>query len=34
MYSEFLLAQYEMTNKAMAGLEKCANFLKESQKQK
>jgi hypothetical protein len=34
MYSEFLLAQDEMTKRAMSSLEKCATFLKESQKQK
>lgn len=34
MYSEFLLAQDEMTKRAVSSLEKCANILKENQKQK
>jgi hypothetical protein len=33
MYSEFLLAQDEMTKRAMSGLEKCVNVLKKNQKQ-
>jgi hypothetical protein len=34
MYSDFLLAQDGMTKRAMSSLEKCANILKENQKQK
>jgi hypothetical protein len=34
MYCEFLLAQDGMTKRAMSTVEKCAAFLKESQKQK
>jgi hypothetical protein len=33
MYSEFLLAQNEMTKRAMSGLERCADVLKKNQKQ-
>ncbi|MGO9211025.1 MAG: hypothetical protein ACLPXM_03815 [Terriglobales bacterium] len=34
MYSEFLLAQDEMTKRAMSSLEQCVNAVKKNQKQK